>query len=540
MTAPPPNPTEPREIELKLDVAAHDVERLLRHPLLRRLGRGRATTRPVHSVYFDTPELALRAKGVALRLRDAPHGRIQTVKQAAEARGGLFERRELETQVPGSEPDLVSVADPALRALLYAETLDRGRRLEPMVETEVRRTRRLLALPDVASSGEGAAGSTAPEIELSLDVGEIRTRRGVLPVCELELELLRGDPSVLFDVALALQETLDLQPASEDKAERGFAHLTGMAPAPRRARAPKLSEDGCVDDVLAAVLGDALAQISANRTPALAGDDPEGVHQLRVGLRRARSVLALFEALVPAAPSHALREELRWLAGELGPARDLDVLLEGLLEPLVRLRPDDGALKRLRDEAVTARSAAYAQAREALVSPRYARLALVLGRFCTAGGWREQPLSPASARLFAPAREEGARLLSRRHDRVLAGGRDLESKSAAELHALRIRLKKLRYASEFVGGLFPGRRTRRFIRRVARLQDVLGNLHDGTVAEELLAALLARLGPEATPDQHRAAGFAAGFAARRARTGLERLAKRWKRFEATEPFWPRA
>jgi triphosphatase len=502
----------------------------------------------VRSIYYDTPDLDLHARGLALRLRDAPRGRIQTVKLAAEAAGGLFDRREVEAHVMGTEPDLSAVSDPSLRALLYAETLERGRCLEPVVETEVRRTRRVLVQPARAGRAAGAAptrdraGHGAPdtEIELALDVGEIRTRRGALALCELELELLRGDPCVLFDVALELQKAVDLTPVGEDKAQRGFSQLTGMAPAPRRARAPALAEDASVDDVLAAVLGDALAQMTANCAPALAGVDPEGVHQLRVGLRRARSVLALFKELVPAAPSRALRDEQRWLAGELGPARDLDVFLADLLEPLVRLRPDDGAMKRLRDEAVAARGVAYARARAALTSRRSARLVLVFGRFCAARGWREQPLSPQSARLFAPAREEGARLLARRHGRALHGGCDLEGKSAAELHALRIRLKKLRYTSEFLESLFPGKRARRFTRRVARLQDVLGHLNDGAVAEDLLAGLLARFGPEATADHHRAAGFAAGWAAKSGRGGLRRLAKRWKRFVSTEPFWPRS
>ncbi len=519
----PPEPHD-REVELVLELGDGDAERVLRHPLLRRLGRGRTLTRGLRSVYFDTPELGLRARGLALRLRDGPRGSVQAVKSFGESRAGLFERAECEAAVPAAQPDPTAVSDPVLRAALLAETLHRGHALHPVLETEVRRSRRLLV----------AGGS---EIELSLDVGELRTRAGAEPIRELELELLRGEPAALFDVALALQADLPLRPAALSKAERGFLLLSGLTPAPRRARPLDLGPESTLDAVLEAVVGEALAQIAANQPAADAGQDPEGVHQLRVGVRRLRSALALFRKLLPEEPAASLRQELRWLGGETGPARDLDVFLAERLGPILRHRRDDGALKRLRDEALAARAEAYDRVRAALRSSRAARLLLSLGRWHAARAWRDQPLNETSARLFAPALDAARPLLARRHRKALALGRDLQGRSVAELHALRIQMKKLRYAAEFLRSLFPPKRADRFIRRTARLQDVLGHLNDVAMAEALLAGLLDRLGAEAGGDVRRAAGFVTGWSAHVASQALDQLDRRWQRFADTSVFW---
>jgi inorganic triphosphatase YgiF len=478
----------------------------------------------VRSVYFDTAELALYRHGLALRLRDVQRGYIQTVKALSPGTAGLFDRPEVEALVPGAEPDLDAVSDPALRAALHAETRQQGRPLQPVVETETRRTRRILE-------------KDGSEIEFALDVGEVRTRAGSTPLCELELELISGSPAVLFDLALALQELVPLRPATRSKPERGFAQLTGISPQPRRARKLVFRPDASVDDLLAAILADGIAQIVENCAPAEAGADPEGVHQLRVGTRRLRSVLALFKGMLPAEPTLQLREELRWLGNTLGVARDLDVFVDELIGPLVEERIHDGALKRIRDEAVGLRAGAYEGMRVALASPRTTRLVLSLGRFQAARTWRDQLLSVESARIFGPARQVALPLLEKRHRRVLRLGRSMDQKTPAELHALRIQLKKLRYASEFLRGLFPARRADAYVGRIAGLQDVIGHLNDGATAERLLGGLLDHMEADVGVAHQRAAGFAMGWASHRAGEHMTHLEKRWKKFRKERPFW---
>jgi inorganic triphosphatase YgiF len=522
MTVPPHADIEAREIELKLELAPGDLPRLQRHPVVRQQALGRAATRLLRSVYFDTPELDLAGRGIALRVRRVGRSYVQTVKARGAGGAGLFERIELEAPVGGEHPDLERIPDLALRAQLQRELA--GKTLEPVIETEIRRSHRRLAV----------GGS---EVALDVDVGEIRTRRGNEPICEVELELERGEPAALYELALALHEDIPLRLAPRSKAERGYARLTGIRPAPRKARRLALSSDATLEDLLAEGMREALDHIVSNEVIAREAVDPEGVHQMRVGLRRLRSALALLRPMLPAEAVASFQTELRWLTSELGVARDLDVFLEETLEPLQQRFAQDGALKRLRDEARELRAESYGHLRAALDSPRYSHAMLLLGHWLARCGWREQPLSADSARLFVPAREVTGALLGQRERKVRHLGRHLRRRSAQEKHALRVRLKKLRYAAEFLAGVHPPGRADRYLRRLAELQDVLGHLNDGATAERLLGEVLEWIGPEATAEHHRAAGFVGGWTARGAEEALQQLGRHWKAFARTDPFW---
>jgi inorganic triphosphatase YgiF len=511
-----------REIELKLQIAPGDALRLRRHPRVRALSLARASQRRVESVYFDTPDLDLAREGLVLRLRRVGRTQVQTLKTREGGRAGLFQRGEWEANVAGPAPDTSRIPDAALRARVEAAVL--GKTLAPVFQTLVQRSSRRIGTPDW-------------EARLDLDVGEAKTPRGSLPICELELELVRGDPGALYDLALELHDSLALRPVALGKAEASLATLLGERPQPRRARRPELARDASVDEALATIVADCLEQITANETPACDSRDPEGVHQLRVGVRRLRSALSLFRDVVPQATRERFRDELRWLGGECGEARDLDVFATGTLEPILAQLPGDADLARLAEVAADLRGGAYARARAALSSPRYSRLVLELGAWCAGRRWRQQELTPESARLFAPAREHGRTLLARRYRKVRRLGRNLGEASIEELHALRIELKKLRYASDSLVGLYSARSGDRFARRLGRLQDALGHLNDQSTADALLDRILAQLGADAGVRHARAAGFVAGWTSHAAVDGLRPLAKEWKRFARLEPFW---
>ena len=512
----------PQEIELKLEVDPETLPRLRRLGVFRREGLGRARTTTLRSVYFDTPELDLRREGVALRVRREGRGFVQSVKTTEAGRAGLFARGEWECPVPDAQPRLEAIPDPAVRARLARCVA--GRELGPMVETLVRRTHRLVARDQA-------------RIRCDLDVGEVRTPKSTARICELELELVDGDPRHLYELALELAAAVPLRPATEGKAERGFALLTGEAPAPQRARRPRLRPDDNLDEALAAIFQSGLEQLARNETPAWLGLDPEGVHQLRVGVRRLRSVFSLLRAYLPAEHADPLRQELRWLGRALGPARDMDVFLEERLDPIVALYPTEPALKRLHESARELRAQAYDDVRRALESPRYPALVLQLGAFLAGRRWRDQPLSPESARLFGPARDVAGPLLARRRRKVMRLGRQLAERSIEERHALRIALKRLRYATEFFGGLYADARPERTYRRLGRLQDELGHLNDREVARELLDRILTHLGAEAGAAQQRTAGFVEGWSAHIGSRVETRLLERWKRFARTQAFW---
>lgn len=529
MSALPPQATPgpadaPREIELKLLLEPADLASLRRHRRVRELALTPARTRRLHSVYFDTPALDLLRQGVALRIRRVGRRFVQTLKLPCASGAGLLERTEIEAPVAGPEPDPHSIPHAELRARVAGAVATPG--FGPILETEFQRTERRLRIEET-------------ELIFDLDVGEIRTPRGALPICELELELCEGEPTRLYELAVELQRSVRLHMSTRSKFERGLECLTGAHPTPRRAQPLALPPDASLERAMEAAFRSCLDQILANEEPARRGVDPEGVHQMRVGVRRLRCAIGLFRDVLPDSQTRPLREELRWLADELGGARDLDVFCDETLAVLRRRFPDDPQLKRIHDEASHMRAQAYARVRSALDSLRYAELVLRLGLWLAARTWRQQATTPESARLFQPGRQVGRRLLGRRHRKLLRGGPDLSQLGEAELHAVRIDAKKLRFACEFLRSLFPKSRARGFVRRVTRLQNTLGHLNDVAAARSVLGSVLERMGPEAGPQTLRAAGFVEGWISRAAEDELSRLPRRWKAVRRRKPFWKR-
>ncbi len=510
------------EVELKLEILPEDAPRLLRSSLLRELGEGRSRTRSLHTIYFDTPNLDLARLGVALRVRRDGRRLVQTLKARGPQRGAHFDRLEFESPAAGEHPDLGLVPDPELRARV--EEAIAGSALAPVIETRIRRTRRLLR----------HAGTS---LELDVDVGEVRAAGESQPLCEVELELREGEAAALYDVALAILERVPLRISTVSKADLGYACLTGSPPAPQKARPPDLSPEATLDEAIAATLASCLEQILANQAPAHRGDDVEGVHQMRVGVRRLRSALRLFRPALPAGALRSIEKDLRWLGRELGAVRDLDVFAIELIDPLFERRPGDKALELLRETAQRRRRENHERLRRSLDSPRYTRLVLVVGRWLARRGWREQPLDEASARLFAPASALASELLERRDRKARRLGERVEELSVPELHRLRIQIKRLRYAAELLGGLFPARRRERYLEHLPQLQDRLGQLADLATAQALLAGLIDEVPAEARPACARAAGFVEGWASADTARALRRIDKRWRSFARARPFW---
>ncbi|MCL4686517.1 CHAD domain-containing protein [Myxococcota bacterium] len=508
-------------VRLALPVAS--VAALRRHPLLGALaGGGRVARSTVERSYWDTPDLALGNAGLALHLRRAGRHSVQTLETSAGLGLAAAVSREFESLVSGMQPDPALVPDLALRARLRACVADRP--LAPIFELRLERTRRLLH----------EDGST---LRFDLEVGEIHGAFGALPICEIEVTGRGKDPSHPVRLALELLEDLPLRPLSRTLAIRGYEWMSGRGPATHKAQPVTVSEGASLEELFAAVAANGLAQIVENEPAASLGIDPEGVHQLRVGARRLRSALAFFGSALPERQHAWLREELRWLTGELGPVRDLDVFSTEGIDPMLALRPEDAGLAALREAAQEARDAAQRRATAALAAPRWPRLVLETAAWIARRAWREQALTAQSAKLFLPAPLFVAPLLERRHERVRRLGRRLAEASTEERHRLRIRLKKLRYAAEFTACLYPERKAARYAQRLARLQDALGHLNDVANAEQQLDTLLERLGDDTSLDASRAAGFVAGWVAHSAHRERTRLPRLWQRFEAAGRFW---
>ncbi len=360
------------EIELKLLIDPDDVPALRRHPLLKPRGQAKPVVRRLLSIYFDTPDLFLRRHAVALRVRRAAGRWMQTVKSEGTVRGGLHQRPEWEAAVSKGEPDLSRIADPELRGVLSKAE---AHGLRPVFTTAFRRTAWMLTF----------AGS---QIELSLDQGEVSADAGSLPISEIELELKQGEPASLYELALELQREISLRLENQSKAERGYL-LSAAAPAAApRAPAVELSAEMNVGQAFQAIAWNCIAHLEGNLGGVRPDGDPESAHQARVALRRLRSALGLFAAAAQGIRDAALLDELRWLAGEIGPARDWDVFLTETLPPLLSQCGQSAGLQALARAAADARERAYGRARLAADSQRTQRLLLRLGAWLWREPWR--------------------------------------------------------------------------------------------------------------------------------------------------------
>src|SRR5215831_7143127 len=209
----------PREIELKLDVPVHNLPRLTDSSVLKGASKSAAKPTDLVSVYFDTNKLQLHQKGLSLRVRRIGRRHVQTIKQENNGNAALFARGEWEHDVPAKQPDLNAARETALAPLLNKKL---RRALKPVFETHVRRK--------VFQIRRGQS-----EIELSIDKGKVEAGRKSSPLCEVELELKRGQTADLFKLAKMLAHEVPVQLAVKSKADRGYALLTAEKAAPVKA-----------------------------------------------------------------------------------------------------------------------------------------------------------------------------------------------------------------------------------------------------------------------------------------------------------------
>jgi triphosphatase len=495
------------EIELKLRVAPDAANRVLRTPALRGLREGRSRSRRLTSVYFDTPDCAFAARDMALRIRHSGRIRLQTVKgKLANGHGGSLQRHaEWTTEVSGDLPELHKIAEPKLREALFKRAARSG--LDEVFRTMIER-RTLPLLFD------------GTHIELAFDRGVVRSGEREEDICEVELELLEGDPERLYDLALLLAAELPLSVEHRTKSARGYHLYRGTAPEPVRAESVALAAGMTVWEAFVAIARNCLTQLQANEMPVLAGEDPEGVHQARVAVRRLRAALSAFESVLAAEELQLFAAELRWLQQCLGSARDWDVLIGETLDPLAAEIGHNGGLGELLARAGAEREAAYRVARDVLRTERYAALQLRLER------WFDGPRSDLAAGPLPPF---SAQVLDRYDKKLSRSGRRLAELPENELHAVRIKAKKARYAAEFFRGLFDKKAARRYIASVRGIQDHLGALNDAAVARSLMVE--ARLGE--LPGQALLDGWFA-HAIVQGKSGLDPI---WKNYRAARGYW---
>jgi len=514
-----------QEIELKLALRHQDLHRVENAPLLRG-ARAAARTEQLNSVYFDTPTFKLRKRGISLRVRSDSKRHIQTIK-AQNASGDLASRDEWETELAGTTPDFKAARGTALAPLLSKKL---RHALKPVFETRVER--RVFPLQ---------AGDAA--VELSLDQGRIETAHDVEAICEVEIELKDGDGAALFRLAHQLAEAAPLRLSVRSKAERGYGLIDGKGAQPVAARQVVVRPGSTAASAFQTIAESCLYQVVAN-WEAVARSDPDGFHEMRVGLRRLRAAISIFAEMLDDRQTARIKKELKWLTDELAPARQLDVFAERAIEPLRAAHRREPALEALVEELGRRKAEVEERARAAVGSDRFRDLLLDAAQWIRVGDWLTAGDELRQAIRERPVEDIAAQVLSRRCGKLVKRGAKLRELDARKRHKLRIAAKKLRYGSEFFANLFKTRKARRrrraFLQVLKGLQDGLGDLND-VAAHQALCTSLTRETPPLRQDGKGEFAFMAGIACGREEARTEPLLRAathaHRGLSKAAPFW---
>ncbi len=493
------------EIELKLQVPPERLDEV------EAAVAGGAPQRPVRlqAAYFDTADRQLADAALALRLRREGRRWVQTLKGAGD--DGLTR---LEHNVPRGAAAAMPAIDPTLHAGSPAgerllALLGPAAALQTLYRTDIARRTRVLRVR--------AAGVAQARVELAFDRGRIHAGTQELLVGELEIELLAGTPAAVIATARRWQPRHGLWIDLRSKAERGDLLARGerMAPA-RGATASRLT--GAMETAAAwqAVLRNCGDQILANASQIASGQHAaEHVHQLRIGLRRLRAAIALFEH-----PDAALQDGATQLFRRLGAARDLVVVESEFGADLAAAMRSAGVAEPAPVGAAV-ETAADAQPCAVLRDdPTQAWLLDLLAAM--------QPTNEEADVAAPPLRERLAARLNRWHRQVVAEAKRYAELDDASRHRLRKRAKRLRYATEFCAPLFGRRAVRRYLKALRAVQERLGAVSDAIMAGDAFAR-------RAPADPY--AMFALGWLTARRESMVADALPALKVFTAVERFW---
>lgn len=516
-----PDTADQQEVEWQFDLLDIDVLR----SWLASFGGGSGVSvrelpvRKIVDIYLDTEDQRVRVAGFSLRIRKSEGQAEATMKALVPARNGMRSRREITERIKsGRLRSLRAASGPvATRSRLLS-----GRSsLRPLFEVRTKR------IPYILESQGRALG------ELTIDNSRFFAQQ--LPVDRLlrvEVELYPAtDASDLSTFVRRLQDECSLPPASVSKYETGLAAAKIPVPAVPEVGPTTYSDSSTTGEVAYAVLRVQLLAMLKHEPGTRLGEDPEELHDMRVATRRLRAAMSLFGDALPESMER-LRGELGWTAQALGEVRDLDVQLAQLAEWSESGSTDEApAFAPVREMLVTRRKRARRRMLRVLNSKRYERLVNELVNSLRCSPPIDSDIAARSILETAPD------LIERRYRKVRRTGKGIaESSVPEEYHALRIRGKRLRYALEFMRGVY-GKSAEDLIRPLMRLQDLLGSHQDAEVAVAHLQQLTTARGSRLPPASLFAMGAVAERYKAQARELRQQFPSRYKKIKGTR--WKR-
>ena len=465
------------EVELKFALPSVAVSRILGLPKIASLVAGPVRREKLESVYFDTADYRLRDERIILRVRTSDGGTVQTIKSACMGDLGGLKRREWEDPITGKRPDFTRAEGTPLEPLATSRL---KRAIREMFRTVVVRTTVLLRMDDAV-------------IEMAIDRGHIVSPKGRKRIAEMELELKGGDVVQLVRLGRLIAGLLPVDYAPWSKAERGYALITGTGATPVKASPVPLKPDQPAGAAFQSIGLSCLRHFITNRDAVLGGDT-EGLHQMRVGLRRLRSAIYLFQDFLQDAESLAVKRELKWLTDQLTPARDLDIFLQDDLADDEGKTPPPIGMTELKTEITRRRNALFFRVKTVIGTERYRRLVLRTAFWLMNGKWISAKDSPANRKRDEPVTSFARSQLRALRKKLNRKSARLGQLDARQRHKLRILVKKLHYGTAFFEPLYKSKgakaKLKRFKRALKDMQDALGTLNDIAVHDVMVRKLL--------------------------------------------------
>jgi len=419
--------------------------------------------------YFDTRDLRLASARITLRRRTGGEDAGWHLKLPS----ATDERTEYREPL-GEASD--GVPEPLLK-LVRVHTRERA--LGPVARLETRR----IVHPLLNKKGAVLANVSDDQVKAET----LTPKRAVRHWREWEIELVEGSRDLL-DAGQDRLAAVGVRPSAH---QSKLARALGLDPQEPADAAPQPKPESPAADVLLAYLSEQVRELKA-QDPLVRLDAPDAVHKMRVATRRMRSVLATYRKLLDDADSlNSLRDELKWLAGVLGEARDAEVM-HARLKDMVADEPGELVMgpvtRRIDLELGADYQKAHTKVLKALDRPRYFRLLDALESVLAT-----PPLAPLASK---PARKVIPRLVKRDVKRLRTAVRDAKAHPAGTtdhpaLHEARKDGKRLRYAAEAATPISP-KSAGRLAEAAHGVQKILGDHQDSVVTRDLLRRLGAK------------------------------------------------
>lgn len=504
------------EFELKFTGSPTEIAALPQSLILTALDSDAGEWERLDTTYYDTTSGDLARIGLSLRLREEGGALIQAIKQSR-AGGASILRDEVETPVAKRS------SFPAVSGDAEFDEIIQGLKsqLVPIGRT-------------VSDRWTTLAAFRRSKIELSIDLGRVESWSSggghfQAPLAELELELKEGRPEDVFDLGRLLASNAALRLSPHSKLQSALILQEG---GPYRI-APPVKITAAVDesagDILQRALGAIASRMAALQPALLDARRVEGVHQMRIALRRLRATERIFRPYLAGRGLRNLAEMARTFARRLGEARDWDVFLEETLPSALASGYAPERPERLKRICDAKRAEGWAGAVAVIGDPAFTIFLIDLMEAAVVAPWRDR----ARDRLSAPARDFAPRALDRALKKTSKKAKSINLDHVVELHQLRIALKKLRYPVQMFRSLYPKTQRKEYMAALSALQENFGAVNDAVVAQGLANEAAIGNGDDAM----RVAGFVCGYKAAEADAAAKRIREVWPDFMQLQPFW---